>query len=251
MDDVPAADELIKLTETLNDYARELLPPRGTSRRTKSSASESTVHLTVPANEGRPQAASIVDPIPFDHGSCTHDSMSETSPTSSVTSGRSSQPPIVVSTSVSDTSSAYRKAKEQRPNRARLPSVESTAGVARERLDLRAGEYINDPNGNILSPPILKSNNQPSKTITIGRHTIKLSSTDFHFNNHQLKVGSRYDYTIADMFYSALCEHEDKLDELEQILCSSHSWKWSGIPGWIITRDVVTMLPKTLGIQEE
>ena len=247
-DDVPAPDELSKFTETLDDYARELLPPRRSSRRTGSSASAASVVSSEPIHRRSFQSASRTraDPSTANTGNTANPS-NNTSPTSSSVSGDSLQPPVVTPSTASDVSSGF----DNIPDVGLPPNTQ--ASVTIEHPGMRAREYVNDPNGNILSPPVLRQTRQPSKTVIIRGHTITLDATSFNFNEIQLNIGSRHRYTIADMFFSALKEHGDKLDELNQVLRSRHKrgpdWKWSRIPGWEVTSHSVNMLPITLGIQ--
>ena len=47
LDDIPATDQVIELTETLEDYAKELIPPRRTSRRSNSAPSNAAAASSV------------------------------------------------------------------------------------------------------------------------------------------------------------------------------------------------------------
>jgi hypothetical protein len=109
-------------------------------------------------------------------------------------------------------------------------------GLETQRHEFRAREYINDPTGNILSPPIQKQHGPLIKERTIGGHRIRLDSTTFFFNDHQLYLESRHHYDLADRFYEALIVHSSKLDELDQVLEEQYrgrtNRKWFDISGW-------------------
>lgn len=116
---------------------------------------------------------------------------------------------------------------------------------------MRAGEYMNNPNGNILSPPIRRVRTAPRRTEKIGRHTLQLDSTSFFLNNNRLNIASPREYEIADAFFSDLVTARHILDHLDHLLRTRHlqraGWSWDGIPGWVVTATAVKMLPTSIG----
>jgi hypothetical protein len=67
-------------------------------------------------------------------------------------------------------------------------------------------ELINDPDGTILSRPIMKQ---------VGRHTVLLDAKTFQVNANKLNV---INHAAADAFFQEVIRHEDMLDELDKEL---------------------------------
>lgn len=245
--DVPAPLELIEFTRTLNVYAKEVLPSKQPNYRATSSASVSSSSRHRPVSQHHLHTTSRHHLAPENDGSGrTAKSTKNISPTSSTISSTSRKPPATASSSSSEVSVASKKVSDQRPvHRAvHVPDARFTVGVARS--ELRAREYMNDPDGDILSPPKLRGHDTKGpvhRNTQIGRHIITLRSTDFILNKNVLPIN---DYQIANAFYHAVVEHEDRLDELDRILSirlnMSPGSKWLGIPDWEITSRQITCL---------
>jgi hypothetical protein len=86
---------------------------------------------------------------------------------------------------------------------------------------------MNDPDGTILSPPIMKShpaNSSSTRREQVGRHTVLLSVTTFQVNANKLKI---MDYAAADAFFKDIIRRENKLDELDKRLSDGCQERWT------------------------
>ncbi|KAH6616470.1 hypothetical protein C7974DRAFT_45351 [Boeremia exigua] len=104
-------------------------------------------------------------------------------------------------------------------------------GQIPERYGMRPREYINDPNGNILSPPKVKGEDTSSsqqREERVGRHVIRLNATDITINGHSLHMAN---YEMGQQFFKSLLKHHDKLDRLDEALGQGLE-NWEGIPDW-------------------
>ncbi|KAH3966052.1 hypothetical protein HBH92_186350 [Parastagonospora nodorum] len=116
-------------------------------------------------------------------------------------------------------------------------------------MDIKSREYINDPDGNILSPPKVKSplKNPLTKLQKIGRHTIMLSATEFRINGRSFGMSS---YETADDLFSAILLQRDLVDELVKVVNGGYgNILWDGIPGWFASPGKVTRPLKNSGIK--
>lgn len=226
---VPATEELAKITETLDDYASELLPStrshnRAESRRSASSASgNGSVHSFRPR---RHQPESTSEPAMGDIIR-TKESSITTSVSSNHVSSRSSLSPPRASSSFSTVSTP----SVNMPNRD-VPRSSKAGAVTTER-SFRHREYMNDPDGTILSPPIVRPSSSPVvpvKTVQIGDYTIVLEATQLRINSHSLRVN---DYSIGLAFCEALKQHPQELESLEKAILRGNE-DWEGIPGWLV-----------------
>jgi hypothetical protein len=75
-----------------------------------------------------------------------------------------------------------------------------------ERPRMNPRESINDPDGTILSPPIMKQ---------VGRHTVLLDAKTFQVNANKLNV---INHAAATAFFQEVIRHENMLDELDKEL---------------------------------
>jgi hypothetical protein len=91
------------------------------------------------------------------------------------------------------------------PSRQRASAAQG-ADTAIERPRMDPGELINDPDGTISSPPIVKQ---------VGRHTVVLDAKTFQVNANKLNV---INHAAADAFFQEVTCHEDMLDELDKEL---------------------------------
>jgi hypothetical protein len=83
---------------------------------------------------------------------------------------------------------------------------------------MNSREYINDPDGTILSPPIMKDHpaKSPSpKREQVGRHTVLLDARTFQVNANTLNF---IDYAAAYAFFQEVIKHENILDEVDDSL---------------------------------
>jgi hypothetical protein len=97
-------------------------------------------------------------------------------------------------------------------------SAAQGADTAIERPGMNPREYINDPDGTILSPPIMNNhpaNSRPTRVEQVGRHTVLLSAKTFQVNANKLEV---FNYAAVDAFFGEVIRHEDMLDELDKRL---------------------------------
>jgi hypothetical protein len=73
---------------------------------------------------------------------------------------------------------------------------------------------MNDPDGTILSPPIMK-NGPSTQTAQVGPHTVILNAKIFQINANTLNF---IDYAAADAFFQEVIKHENILDEVDDSL---------------------------------
>jgi hypothetical protein len=119
-----------------------------------------------------------------------------------------------------------------------------------EHRDTKSREYINDPDGNILSQPKVKPSTQTqpaTKLQRLGRHTISLSATEFHINDRVFSITS---YGTADDLFSAILRQRDWIDELVKVVNGDYgNIMWDGILGWFAAPGQVTRGSSNLGIK--
>jgi hypothetical protein len=83
---------------------------------------------------------------------------------------------------------------------------------------MNSREYINDPDGTILSPPIIKdplANSPSPKREQVGRHTVLLDAKTFQVNANKLNV---INYAAADAFFEKIILDKNLLDDLDKEL---------------------------------
>ncbi|KAF1842231.1 uncharacterized protein K460DRAFT_409648 [Cucurbitaria berberidis CBS 394.84] len=260
IDSLPAAGALLEFTESLERCEESFLPRNLSRTRTRKSGSNYTSRSNVGSvqSERRPSTTASTR-IP-------HKPLSRKTNTQSVspmTSDRNSLRPNHTRSSLSQTSSFVPSSASfvspTSSNVGKASSGGSTActnitenvddhihmGVKRERRDSQAREYINDPDGNILSPPIALprcglhvpgpsiQKGHLQRTESIGRHTITIAPRHLLINSRLLAV--RGDMT-PEAIFQTLKRNADKLDSLDQILKRGfkEEYKWSGIPGLLL-----------------
>lgn len=92
-------------------------------------------------------------------------------------------------------------------------------------------EYMNDTQGTILSPPVVRpSRTPPTMTASIGSYLITLEATQLKINHRSLRVN---DYDIGLAFFEKLKQHPKDLDSLYAAICQGDD-DWEGIPGWVV-----------------
>ncbi|KAF3042329.1 hypothetical protein E8E12_002007 [Didymella heteroderae] len=226
---IPASEALRDLIETLEDYADELLPSRHPRSRDSNYSHASTASgkdsiYSLLSRGTQPEFAS--EPIMSD-ATGTEKSSTTTSLVSSHDSSRSLRGPPRASSSLSTVSILSLNA----PNGA-LPRS-SRAEVTIESPYTRR-EYMNDPQGTILSPPMVRPTSSPTllaaKTARIGDYLITLEAKRLRINRHSLQVN---DYDIGLAFFEALKQHPQELDSLDAAI-GRRDEDWGGIPGWVV-----------------
>lgn len=119
-----------------------------------------------------------------------------------------------------------------------------------EIIDMKSREYIDDPDGNILSQPKVKPPTQrlpPTKAQRLGRHTIMLSATEFRINDRSFGFTS---YKTADDLFSAILLQRDLIDELVKVVNGGYgNVMWCGIMGWFASPGKVTRSLRNSGIK--
>jgi hypothetical protein len=106
-------------------------------------------------------------------------------------------------------------------------SAAQGADTAIERPGMNPREYINNPDGTILSPPIMKNHlaNVPSpKRAQVGRHTVLLDAKIFQVNAHKLTI---MNYAAADAFFEDVICHGNILDKLDKRLSDGCQERWT------------------------
>ena len=258
-DFAPPPDELLDFTESLETYAKEVLHEARSSRRWFSNhASTSAPGPT--SERALPEIWRHVDSHSRSSSHRSRESSNaRTEPSHAASSSVSastrpsslSQRPITISDSMSDISSTTQQTIESFPSENNVRNPKPNASTIIEHRDMKAREYINDPNGDILSRPKVKPRAETAtvgRSRQIGRHTITLDATRFRINNHSLKVEN---YAVADAFFQTLLHHKDKLDALDEALAiQGPEDTWEGIPGWLVDSRGVTMQASALGIRE-
>ncbi|KAF1932706.1 uncharacterized protein M421DRAFT_399130 [Didymella exigua CBS 183.55] len=238
---VPAPEQLYDLIEILDDYAHELFPSRCLRKRTddRSSVSSASGHGSVysPLSQ-RSQRTSASDPLTS--GTIrTHNSSIPTSSASSLLSFRSPLNPPRFSSSLSTVSTS----SVDIPNLTSPSNVQ--ANVSIECAHTRR-EYMRDPKGNILSPPIVRSPSSPATTIQIGDHLITLEATKLKINRHSLDFN---DYEMGLSFFEALRQHPREVDSLNEVLARGDE-DWEGIPGWLVNPSEWIVQPPASGVRD-
>ncbi|KAF2623605.1 hypothetical protein BU25DRAFT_177347 [Macroventuria anomochaeta] len=241
IDFVSAPTELLRFTTSLDTFAEEVLSSRQSSRRTNSSRASDYISTISEPSTSTPQRPSMP--------ATTSGINIETSSSISTVSTNSNQTPILDPSSISSAPAIYDDTPEPRSSHKSANKPIYSSGGTVERFDMRAREYINDPDGTILSPPKVKphyASTSIRKETQIGRHTITLDATEFTMNTHSLRVDN---YEVGLKFFQTLKEHQDKLDRLDQVLGKGDEY-WYGIPDWVITPTGVTMQATALGIRD-
>ena len=260
-DILPTPDELFEFTHSFEMYAEQVLPPQQASRPTRSPVPSSTSRdkyrgvrserkPSVAASSGIPNQP--LSQMPGSHSETSVSTEQSTfwssNQSSRNQSSRLSANPLIVISSVSDISPA--SSKVARPSSScrneRLKTEQSKndhTSVERngERIGYRAREYINDPDGTILSPPKVKprfSSAPPEpfirkyplrRTEQIGRHTISINDTKFYLNEDFISFEN---HATAEAFFDALIANAGKLDSLEQALIQRNDW--DEVSGWVV-----------------
>jgi hypothetical protein len=149
-----------------------------------------------------------------------------THPSSSSSSNQESSSLCYTETS-SSTSGASTRESIAPPGLSRQSaSAAQGADTAIERPRMNPREYINNPDGTISSPPIMRNHhaNSPStKRAQIGRHTVLLGAKTIQVNANKLNVLNR---AAADALFQELINDETILDELDQRLSRGCQEGW-------------------------
>jgi hypothetical protein len=248
-------EDLLQFTESLGAYAKEVLPPVRPSRR------------SLPSQKSNSASGSVVTP-----GRWRRQDPPSTSSSNQVHISREieSRPGLATSSSVSTSASSHSSREQIIAAPDTISSVSSTrqevvksktpSGRANERTRVKRGgrtflgfpetksrEYINDPEGNILSHPKVKHHGPAShvpKTQQMGRHEMELSATHFRINDHSYSIP---DYHVGEAFFRTLLQHPDRFDELVEILdTGDKAEEWGGIPGWVVGPRQILKQPETL-----
>jgi hypothetical protein len=251
--------DLFEFTKSFGAYAREVLPSvrserHRSSKYTSPSTSRSTLEqarpkIQHPGNYGsmampyQPPGLRILRPA------AGHPATSNISTGSHSSNSMHSR---TKSDSTSSQSSPSRPTSRDTSTRSNIRNLKHVTNGYIEPQDMKAREYMNNPNGNILSHPKVKSRTTksipPLKTRHIGRHTIGLDATHLYIDNHSLSFEI---YATADQLYEVLSENKDKLDALVEALDMEQSGEvWDGIPGWVVAHGV-TMEASVSGTDDE
>jgi hypothetical protein len=105
-------------------------------------------------------------------------------------------------------------------------SAAQRADTAIERPGMNPREYINNPDGTILSPPITKNhpaNSPPTKIKQVGRHTVLLDAKKFQVNANKLNF---IDYAAAHALFQEVTDDETILDNLDKRLSDGCQEGW-------------------------
>lgn len=229
---VPRPTELLYFAESFDTYAKEVLPSHLRSRRTPSSRAPTSTSSqpwnASPQNASTPMGSSKV--------------MAEASPSTSTVSSTSHRTSSAAPSSKSSNSIPLQHTVKSAPPRKEAQSPIPITGQIFERLGTRGKEYVNDRQGTILSPPMVKNTDasapRPKRT-QIGRHTITLTATEVFVNHYPLHMN---DYEMGGAFLRTLEKHPDKVDDLVQALRQGLE-DWEGIPGWVV-------LPTGVAVQQ-
>ncbi|KAH7398567.1 hypothetical protein BKA66DRAFT_453390 [Pyrenochaeta sp. MPI-SDFR-AT-0127] len=211
----PEADALHEFTESVEEYAEEIL---------YTSRPSSQMRTSVPAREVPPRSTSIQHRL----------------------NSRPSIPSRPRSNAIPLSDHTVDKGPEKQSS-----SIHKTSNFDQFQREIRdiehrgsTREYMNDPDGNIMSRPKMKSRSssatasssteeQELRRQNIGSHTIKLGNRHVNFNEHRFPAT---DHAIAEAFFQALVSSGDKLDALDYVLSqpSTANRRWFGIEGWMI-----------------
>ncbi|KAL5113323.1 hypothetical protein ACEQ8H_008802 [Pleosporales sp. CAS-2024a] len=213
-----AMRHLAGFTDSLNTFAKDVLPRHRSSRHSASSRTSFYTYDAMPDRAVGEKVANTSVPDMSSRASVNKPD-EEPSTASMPSSATGSETPINIH---------HQKAR--------------TVGFVEHR-HIGSREYMNDPEDNILSSPKIKINihDRPAlKTRQIGRHTIWLSDTQFGIDDYTYRANI---YEDADQFFNSLSEHADKVEELVQVLDAGDSSveRWNGIPGWLVDRRCIEM----------
>jgi hypothetical protein len=92
---------------------------------------------------------------------------------------------------------------------------------------MNSREYINNPDGTILSPPIMKdhsANSSSPKRKQVGRHTVLLDAKTFQVNANKLNVIS---YAVAEALFQEVIRDKNLLDKLDERLSGGCQEGWT------------------------
>jgi hypothetical protein len=253
--------DLFDFTKSLGAYSRKAMPPvrskrHRSSKHASTSASRSSLN-TPPEKKRRDHSRHRT---PSHQTSKTNNmrpnpSQSYVTPSSTSSGTRSGNRSHAATASdpISSTSSISPPTSGPRPSQTQVHSSNPITSGFIEHRDTKSREYINAPNGTILSPPKVKSrtvNIPPQRTQRIGGHTIVLDTTHIYIDAHALRFEL---YETAHQFFEVLLQNEDKLDALvEALAMENEDETWDGIPGWVVDAHGVTMQASSvLGIEDE
>jgi hypothetical protein len=254
-------DDLMHFTESLRGYAKEVLSPIRSSRRSHSNRSSTSVAGTgfvqTPLR-WRSQDPGSISPSNQAHISRQANlrpGLATSSSVSTSANSRSSSVQIIPRPkTISSVSSASHETVESKLGNGReneQTHLRHGAPSFFEIRDMKSREYINDPEGNILSRPKVRNltlEPHAPKTQQMGRHKMILSATDFRINNHSYVVKK---YHVAAALFQTLLRHPDKFDKLVEVLdAGEEEEKWDGIPGWVADSRRILRQPENIGIED-
>lgn len=217
-------EHLLDVTESVADYAQEVLPRALSNRRNAKSQNTYTSSRLDPRDGSRVARPSSL---------YSSSSSISTDTTPSINSSRYTSDdsgPVTDVSSNTESSKDFTQSKS--PVLAHRSQVTDNAEMqdnkrhhTTEDVQIHASSITNSAKHNkkIIKP----------KTWRIGRHTICLGANFLRINGNDLRP---HDYENANKFVASLFHHQDKLDKLDEALSDSNrNDEWTGIPGWRIS----------------
>lgn len=227
-EDVPTLDELDGFIEALDDYKQDVFSSRRSKGRSSGSSSKVTPARNASIHPPPQKPSPRVHPVSniFIHIPDHSDTISTVSS-------------ALYDTSVQFSSSTPVSWSETPLMSSRIPDITIPAGDRREATKEHSSARSNShPNAQARGSPsssILKGHPGLPERFIIGRHMIEMTATNFYLNGQEITFVSAYDYALANKFLSALREHGDKLDGLDNFLRGrGPEGPWRRIPGWSI-----------------
>jgi hypothetical protein len=252
-------EDLFDFTESFGAYAKEIMPSVRSERRRSSkyastSTSRSTLEQVPPKRQRSDNHRSM--PTPSQPKDIRNSEPIPSHPATSNVSTGSHSGNRLDSRTQADARlgklSPSRPASRDTVNKSNSRKLKHFTTGYMEHRDMKTREYMNAPNGNILSNPKVKSRTQSTptrKTSQIGHHTIVLDATHIHIDNHRLRFEM---YATANEFFRVLHRHADKIDALiEALAMENEEETWEGIPGWVVDAHGVTMQASALAVDDE
>lgn len=215
---------MLRVTETVTDYAQEVLPKaRYSHRRAKSqntytsSRSGSRVKLRVARPSSHYPSSSSISTSTRPSISSSRYTSNESGPLTNVSSNTQS------SGDFAQSKPSVRAHKSQLTDYAEIKGDERHHTTKEMQIHASIITNSTDQNKKQIKPKMWR----------IGRHTICLGANFLRINGHDLRPR---DYDIAMDFVTTLFNHEDKLDELDEALADpDRNDEWTGISGWRVS----------------
>ncbi|KAJ4994034.1 hypothetical protein SVAN01_00511 [Stagonosporopsis vannaccii] len=237
-DFVPAPAALLKLAASFDTYAKEVLPSRESSPGLSSSRAPHRAETKSRGVHARPQPTMA-----------RSEAKIAASSSSSALSSHSNRTSFAVPSSTSSNYIPPETIAEDKPRHQEAQRPIPATKQIFEHTSIKGREYINDPEGTILSPPKVKIQDASAplqRKVQIGRHIITLTPTELFVNRHSLHMSN---HDMGVQFIETLKQHPELLDSLEQALGKGLQ-NWGGIPKWIVRPTMEATRQDATGVRD-